>query len=72
MLIASHGYEKRRAYSISAAPEDAKQTQSIELLVGVDATGSPGAHLTLEPGTFVDVPSGNAAVNGIPVVVTPM
>ena len=26
----------------------------------------------LSPGTFVDVPSGNAAVNGIPVVVTPM
>ncbi len=25
----------------------------------------------LSPGTFVDVPSGNAAVNGIPVTVAP-
>jgi NAD(P)H-flavin reductase len=55
VLIAAHGYEKRRPYSISAAPEDAQQSQSIELLVGVDASGSPGTHLTLEPGALVDV-----------------
>jgi NAD(P)H-flavin reductase len=53
--IATHGWEKRRPYSISSAPEDAKQSRSIELLVGVDAIGSAGPHLTLEPGTLVDV-----------------
>ena len=55
VLIATHGYEKRRPYSISSAPEDAKQSRAIELLIGVDANGSAGPHLTLEPGTRVDV-----------------
>ena len=55
VLIATHGYEKRRPYSISSAPEDAKQSRAIELLIGVDANGFAGPHLTLEPGTRVDV-----------------
>ena len=45
--------------------------------------GKPGTRLStandnagvntneLSPGTFVDVPSGNAAVNGIPVAIAP-
>jgi ferredoxin-NADP reductase len=55
VLVASHGYEKRRPYSISAAPEDSLRTHTIELLVGVDAAGSPGPHLALQPGARVDV-----------------
>jgi glycine betaine catabolism B len=53
--IATHGQDKRRPYSIAAAPEDARRDGWLELLVGVNADGTPGAHLTLEPGTLVDV-----------------
>ena len=55
VAIASHGQEKRRPYSIAAAPEDAQRDGWLELLVGVDADGTPGPHLTLEPGQRVDV-----------------
>ena len=53
--IATHGQDKRRPYSIAAAPEDARRDGWLELLVGVAADGTPGSHLTLEPGTLVDV-----------------
>jgi NAD(P)H-flavin reductase len=53
--IATHGQEKRRPYSIAAAPEDARRDGWLELLVGVNADGTPGSHLMLEPGTLVDV-----------------
>ncbi len=53
--IATHGQDKRRPYSIAAAPEDARRDGWLELLVGVNADGTPGSHLTLEPGTLVDV-----------------
>ena len=53
--IAAHGQEKRRPYSIAVPPEDAKRDGWLELLIGVDAEGTPGAHLTLEPGQLVDV-----------------
>lgn len=53
--VASHGQEKRRPYSIAAAPEDARRDGWLELLVGVNAEGEPGPHLTLEPGQLVDV-----------------
>jgi ferredoxin-NADP reductase len=59
--IASHGYEKRRPYSIAAAPEDARREGCLELLIGVDADGVPGPHLlALDAGQLVDVegPSG--------------
>lgn len=55
VAIASHGQEKRRPYSIAAAPEDARRDGWLELLVGVNADGAPGPHLTLEPGQLVDV-----------------
>ena len=55
MAIASHGHEKRRPYSIAAAPEDARREGCLELLIGVDADGTPGAHLTLDPGQLIDV-----------------
>ncbi len=53
--IATHGREKRRPYSIAAAPEDARRDGCLELLIGVNAEGTPGTHLTLEPGIEVDV-----------------
>jgi ferredoxin-NADP reductase len=47
--------ERRRPYSIASAPEEAAQLGYLELLVGVDAEGSAGPHLPLEPGTPIDV-----------------
>lgn len=55
ILVAAHGREKRRPYSIACAPEDAERDHALELLVGVDPDGQPGPHLTLEPGAPVDV-----------------
>jgi len=45
----------RKPYSLAAAPEDSRRERSLELLVGVDAEGRPGPHLTLEPGAALDV-----------------
>jgi NAD(P)H-flavin reductase len=53
--VAGHGQKERRPYSIAAAPEDARRDGWLELLVGVNAEGAPGPHLTLEPGQLVDV-----------------
>jgi glycine betaine catabolism B len=55
VTVANHGQEKRRPYSIAAAPEDARRDGCLELLVGVNADGAPGPHLTLAPGQLVDV-----------------
>jgi NAD(P)H-flavin reductase len=55
VAVANHGQEKRRPYSIAAAPEDARRDGWLELLVGVNADGAPGPHLTLAPGQLVDV-----------------
>ena len=55
VAIAAHGHEHRRPYSIAAAPEDARRDGWLELLIGVNADGTPGPHLTLEPGQPVDV-----------------
>jgi NAD(P)H-flavin reductase len=55
VLIASHGAENRKPYSIASSPEDARDGGYIELLIGIAADGSPGAHVTLEPGHAVDV-----------------
>jgi ferredoxin-NADP reductase len=55
LLIATHGYEQRQPYSMAGAPEDAEHDRWLELLVRVDPEGSPGPHLTLEPGAIVDI-----------------
>jgi NAD(P)H-flavin reductase len=55
VAVANHGGEKRKPYSIAAAPEDARRDGWLELLVGVNAEGAPGPHLTLAPGQLVDV-----------------
>jgi ferredoxin-NADP reductase len=53
--VATHGYEGRRPYSIAAAPGDARRDRCLELLVRVEADGTPGPHLTLDAGHLVDV-----------------
>ena len=55
VLVASHGHQTRKPYSLATSPEDAAHDGWLELLLGVDQDGSPGAHLTLEPGAAVDV-----------------
>jgi len=55
VMIASHGAEKRRPYSIASAPEDAQRDGFMELLIGLNEEGVPGPHLALDPGTLVDV-----------------
>ena len=55
LLVATHGRPRRRPYSIAGSPEDAASDDMLELLVGVDEEGSPGAHLTLAPDALVDV-----------------
>jgi ferredoxin-NADP reductase len=55
LLVASHGYERRRPYSIAISPEESEREGRIELLVGLNDAGSPGPHLNLEPATLVDV-----------------
>lgn len=55
VLIANEGVEKRKPYSIASAPEDTARNGYFELLVGVNAEGAAGPHLTLGPGTRVDV-----------------
>ena len=55
VLICNHGGGKPRPYSLAAAPADARDGGVLELLVGVDAAGVPGPHLTLEAGALLDV-----------------
>jgi NAD(P)H-flavin reductase len=55
VTIGTHGGDRRRPYSIASAPEDALRDRVLELLIGVDADGSPGPHLRLEPGQLIDV-----------------
>lgn len=55
LLLGTHGQDRRKPYSIASAPEDAQRDGWLELLVGVDGQGRPGPHLTLHPGSRVDV-----------------
>lgn len=47
--------QRRRPYSIAAAPEDARELDCLELLVGVDGEGRAGPHLPLEAGAQIEV-----------------
>jgi ferredoxin-NADP reductase len=55
VFVGAPGRGKRRPYSIASSPEETERYGHLELLVGVDAAGSPGTHLTLEPGAELDV-----------------
>lgn len=54
VLVGTAGGPKR-PYSVATSPEETRHEGYIELLVGVDADGTPGPHLTLERGRVVDV-----------------
>jgi ferredoxin-NADP reductase len=53
--LASRGQETRIPYSIAASPEDSGRDRTLEFLIGVNAEGVAGSHLTLEAGQPVDV-----------------
>jgi ferredoxin-NADP reductase len=56
VLVASHGGERRRPYSIAIAPEESEREDCLELLVGVDAEGNAGSHLSsLDRGVLLDI-----------------
>ena len=55
VLIATHGLEARKPYSIASSPEDAQRDGFVELLIGVNGDGVAGPHIELEPGHLVDV-----------------
>ena len=56
VFIGGHAQSIRRPYSIACSPEQAEMSRTLELLVGVDAVGSPGPHLpSMRPGTAIDV-----------------
>lgn len=55
VMVGPHGGDTMRPYSLASAPEDAAREGCLELLVGVDASGQPGPHLSLVPGALVDV-----------------
>jgi ferredoxin-NADP reductase len=40
---------------VAGSPEESRRDRTIELLVGVDASGQPGPHLVLERGREVDI-----------------
>jgi glycine betaine catabolism B len=54
VLVGSVGGLKR-PYSLAAAPEEARHTGCLELLVSVGPNGAPGPHLALDPGRLVAV-----------------
>jgi ferredoxin-NADP reductase len=55
VLVGRPGSEKKKPYSLASSPEDAARDQALELLIGVDADGSPGPHLILQTGETVTV-----------------
>lgn len=55
VVVGCHGQPERRPYSIANSPEQAAEGP-LELLVGINASGSPGAHLAdLAPGVALDI-----------------
>jgi len=55
VLVAPHGQETRRPYSIACAPEDAKRSGAIELLVGSETTPHDDWIFVPTAGASVDV-----------------
>lgn len=55
VLVAAHNDERRRPYSISCAPEDARRERILELLVGAEPTDAPGAQFVPVVHGLVDV-----------------
>jgi len=56
VLIGTPGAEPRRAYSIACSPEQASETETLELLIALEADGSFGPHLPeTDPGNPIQV-----------------
>jgi Na+-transporting NADH:ubiquinone oxidoreductase subunit F len=56
VVLGRSGQPVRRPYSLALAPHEARESGTLELLVGLDAAGSAGEHLIdLAPGIRVDV-----------------
>lgn len=56
VLVGLTGQSVRRPYSLALAPYEARERGRLELLVGLDADGSPGPHLDgLAQGASLDV-----------------
>jgi len=56
VMAGLHGQAVRRPYSIACSPGRAAARSALELLVGVNASGSAGPHLTpLTPGAAIDI-----------------
>ena len=56
VLVGRSGQPVRKPYSLATAPHESRVRSELEILVGLDASGSPGAHLAdLAPGVPVDV-----------------
>ena len=55
-MVAVHGRNERRPFSIACSPERAAETRRLELLIAVDGGGDPGTSLSSATvGTLVDV-----------------
>src|ERR1051325_7326606 len=54
VLVAPHGVTPRRPYSIASAPEDAKRSGIVDLLIGIDG-GDGEAAFEAAPGALLDV-----------------
>jgi Na+-transporting NADH:ubiquinone oxidoreductase subunit F len=56
VLVGQTSQPVRRPYSLALAPHEARETGTLELLMGLDPDGSPGSHLSgLTPGQEIDV-----------------
>jgi NAD(P)H-flavin reductase len=56
VLVGTRGVQPRRPYSIACSPERAAETQTLELLIALEADGTLGPHLLdLTPGVPIDV-----------------
>lgn len=56
VMIAAHGREGRRPYSIACSPERADETRHLELLIGTEENGGLGEHLAgAAAGSLIDV-----------------
>ena len=68
-MVGQHGQRERRPYSIACSPEQAEETQRLELLITVEPDGMFGPHLDpATAGTMLDVegPIGTFVLPDVP------
>src|SRR5438105_1410428 len=54
-MAGAAGQPKQKPYSLTVSPADVQREGWLELLVGVDDSGSAGPHLPLDAGTLVEI-----------------